>query len=287
MPKAAALLIPATLFAIMFALALGLPEDTLTWVRRRRLLLLRVLLGSCFLVPLVALGLLKLPFAAAISPPGRFAIGLMAVCPSAPLTLRKAGKAGGSSPLAATLQVSAALAAIVSIPVMAYVLTRAHGLEGWEILPRQVARQIAVAQILPLTIGMLVRRWQPAWAQRQQQTFDRLANGLLALLIGVVLFKTGPMLVPFLGRNLLALAAMAAVVVASMTIGFLLAGGAEEQRTTAALVTSMRNPGLALLFAGIYSPTMDGLKLAILTYLLVTVLVQIPFVRWRRGLAGR
>jgi len=44
----------------------------------------------------------------------------------------------------------------------------------------------------------------------------------------------------------------------------------------------MRNPGLALLFAGICGPTIEGLKLAILVYLLVTVVLHIPFLRWRR-----
>jgi membrane associated rhomboid family serine protease len=50
-----------------------------------------------------------------------------------------------------------------------------------------------------------------------------------------------------------------------------------------ALVTSMRNPGLALLFATTYGAGMPGLKLAVLAYLLVTVLLSIPFLRWRRA----
>jgi predicted Na+-dependent transporter len=286
MAQAAALLVPATLFAIMFALGLGLPDDTLELIRPRRALLLRVLLGSCLLVPLLALLLLKLPLSFVLSKPARFAISLMAVCPSAPLTLRKAGKAGGSRALGATLQVSAAIAAIVSVPLMAWLLTTLHGVEGWEILPRQVARQIGIAQVLPLALGMGLRRWQPAWAEQWSGVFDRLANLLLLLLVVVVLVKTGHVLVPFMGRNLVALAFMAVMVLGSMAIGWFLAGADAEERTTAALVTSMRNPGLALLFAGIYGSGLEGLRIGILAYLLVTVLVQIPFVRWRSGLAA-
>lgn len=286
MAQAAALLVPATLFAIMFALGLGLPEHTLEVVRTRRGLLLRVLVGSCLLVPLAALLLLRVPLSEVLSKPARFGLALMAICPSAPLTLRKAGKAGGSSPLAAILQVSAALAAIVSIPLMASLFTTVHGIEGWEILPRQVARQIAIAQILPLALGMLVRRRWPLWAERQTGFFDKLANVLLLVLVAVVLLKTGHVLVPFVLGNLLALAMMAVMVLVSMAIGFLLAGKDHEERTTAALVTSMRNPGLALLFAGIYGSTLEGLKIAILAYLLVTVLLHIPFIRWRKGFAA-
>jgi predicted Na+-dependent transporter len=285
MAQVAALLVPATLFAIMFGLGLGLPEDTLELVRNRRPLLLRVLLGSCVLVPLVALLLLRLPPSELLSRPARFGIALMAVCPSAPLTLRKAGKAGGSSPLAATLQVSAALAAIVSIPLMAWLFTSSYEVEGWEILPRQVARQIGIAQILPLALGTLVRRRWPAWAERRTGFFDKVANLLLLILVVVVLLKTGPLLFPFMGTNLPALGFMAVMVIASMTIGFLLAGSDSEEQTTAALVTSMRNPGLALLFAGIYGPNVEGLRIAILAYLLVTLVVHLPFLRWRQQLA--
>ena len=86
------LLVKLTLFSIMFALGLGLQLDALQQVRQRPALFLRVLVGSCFLVPLAALLLLKLPVAQLLSVPGRLAIALMAVSPSAPLTLRKAGK---------------------------------------------------------------------------------------------------------------------------------------------------------------------------------------------------
>ncbi len=41
--------------------------------------------------------------------------------------------------------------------------------------------------------------------------------------------------------------------------------------------------GLALLSASTYGAGMAGLKLAVLAYLLVTVLLLILFLRWRRG----
>jgi predicted permease len=87
------LLVPATLFAIMFALGLGLPEEIRELISRRRALLLQVLFGSCVLVPLVVVLLLQLPLSELLSQPARFGLALMAVCPSAPLTLRKVVKA--------------------------------------------------------------------------------------------------------------------------------------------------------------------------------------------------
>ena len=67
------------------------------------------------------------------------------------------------------------------------------------------------------------------------------------------------------------------------SIGYALAGNGREERTTTALVTSMRNPGLALLFAITHGQGIPGIKLAIVTYLLVTILGSLPFLKWSKG----
>ena len=76
----------------------------------------------------------------------------------------------------------------------------------------------------------------------------------------------------------------ALMVLASLVIGLLLAGRSPQERITTSLVTSMRNPGLALLFASLYGQDLPGVKLGILAYLLTTVILSIPFLRWRRSL---
>lgn len=288
MAQASTLLVSATLFTIMFALGLGLPGDGLRLVRRRWGLVLRVLVGSCLLVPLAALLLLKLPVSFALSPAARLAIGLMAVCPSAPLILRKAGNQGGDRQLAALLQGCAAVAAIVSVPLMADLFSSSFGLKGWDVGPAEVALQVGQVQLLPLLAGLALRRWRPQLVGRIQGPLDRLANGLLLLLIVVLLLKTAPLLLPFVGRELLALALMAVMVLAALAIGLLLAGPQPRERTTVALVTSMRNPGLALLLATTHAPSQPGVKIAVLAYLLVTVLLSLPVLRWqqRQGVAA-
>jgi len=286
MAQLAAALPGLTLFTIMFALGLGLQLDAIAQLRHRPALVIRVLIGSCVLVPLVALVLMKLPLSFALSKSARFGIALMAACPSAPLTLRKAGKTGGDRQLAAVLQSCAAVAAIVSIPLLADLFQASFGVDGWDIRPREVALQVGQAQVLPLLAGLLLRRWKPEWVARLQGPLDKLANGLLLLLIVLVLIKAGPLLVPFVASNWLALGFMAVMVAAALAIGYLMAGPEPRERTTVALVTSMRNPGLALLFATTYGTGMPGLKLAVLAYLLVTVLLSIPFLRWQKGLQG-
>ncbi|MFM7677029.1 MAG: transporter [Synechococcus sp.] len=284
MAQASALFAGATLFTIMVDLGLGLPVDTLTQLRRRPALVGRVLLGSCLLVPLAALLLLKLPFSQALSPAARLAIALMVVSPSAPLTLRKAGKQGCDRQLAALLQASAAVAAIASIPLMADALRSAFGLSGWDIGPLEVALQVGRVQLLPLAAGMLLRHGQPQLAERIEAPLNRLANSLFLVLLLLVLVRTGPLLLPFVSRERLALAVMAVLVLATLAIGLLMAGPRAEpqERTTVALVTSMRNPGLALLFAATHAAGQPGVKIAVLAYLLVTVVLSLPFLRWQK-----
>ena len=284
MAQSPPLLVTATLFAIMFALGVGLPLDGLGRWQQHRGLLLRGLIGTCLLVPVAAALLLLLPPTMALSQPARFSIALMAVCPSAPLLMRKAGKQGGDRILAALLQVAAALAAIITIPLLASGFTRIFGVEGWQVQSHHVAAQVALVQLLPLLLGLLVRRFAPSWASRLETPLDRLANGLLLLLVLVVLGKTAPLLVTYVGANLIALPVMAALVLISLALGYGLANRDPSLGVTLALVTSMRNPGLALLLAGIYAPEMPAVKLGILVYLLITVLLSIPFLRWQRSL---
>ncbi len=281
------LLVPATLFMIMFALGVGLPLDGFSHWKQHRGLMLRALVGTCVLVPLAAWLLLLWPPTLALSQPARFAIALMAVCPSAPLLLRKAGNKGGDRSLAALLQVAAALVAIFTIPLLGILFTRSFGVSGWAIQPGHVASQVAVAQLLPLLLGLLLRRFAPLRATRLQAPLDRIANLLLLLLVVVVLVKTAPLLVTYVGSNLVALPVMAALVLISLALGYGLAERHPRQRVTLALVTSMRNPGLALLLAGTFAEGVPAVKLGILVYLLTTVVLSAPFLSWQKRALAR
>jgi bile acid:Na+ symporter, BASS family len=274
MSTVAALLIPLTLFTVMLALGLGLPADALAQWRRHWPLLLRAEVATCLLVPLIGFALLSTPPARTLSVEARHAIALMAACPSAPLILRKAGKSGGDHSLAGLLQVGAALAAIVTVPLLADLGEWVFGVDGWDVLPRQVALQVGKVQLLPLLLGVVLRRSFPAAVERLRAPIDRLANGLLILLVVAVLAKTAPLLLSFGAGNLAALALMALLVALSLALGYGAAGEGRERRITTALVTSMRNPGLALLLASTYAPQLPGVKLGVLLYVLITVLVS-------------
>lgn len=297
MQSSVSLLVPLSLFTVMLALGVGLPLEAFRQWRRHWPLVLRVELATCLLVPLVAWLLLITPLAQQLSSEARHAIALMAACPSAPLILRKAGKSGGNASMAGLLQVTAALLAIGTVPLLANLGEWLFDVEGWDVRPRDVALQVAQVQLLPLLLGLGLRRLLPVGIGRLQAVLDRLANGLLLVLVLAILVRTAPLLLAFSQANLLALGLMALLVLISLALGYgfaspghsgpghNLAGPGGDQRITAALVTSMRNPGLALLLANTYAPDKPSIKLGILIYVLITVLLSVPLLRWhQRGL---
>jgi BASS family bile acid:Na+ symporter len=282
MNVSASLVVTPTLFSVMLALGLSLRPESMHHWRSRPGLPLRVLLGSCLVVPGLALLLLQSPWGWELSRPARHAIALMAVCPSAPLALRKAGASGGDRQLAALLQVSAALAAIVTIPLLALLFRHTFHQEGWLIRPLDVAWQVGQAQVLPLLLGVLLRQRLPRLAERIERPLEKLANTLLVLLLLMVLLKAGPALVATIPADPWALLAMAVLTAASLAVGHWLGGQDPPERLTTSLVTAMRNPGLALLFATSHGQHLPGLKLWILAYVLITVLLSVPLVRRSR-----
>ncbi len=285
MQASVALLVPLTLFTVMLALGVGLPLEAFRQWRRYWPLVLRVELATCLLVPLVAWLLLITPPAQQLSSEARHAIALMAACPSAPLILFKAGKSGGNASMAGLLQVTAALLAIGTVPLLANLGEWLFDVGGWDVRPRDVALQVAQVQLLPLLLGLGLRRLLPVGIGRLQVVLDRLANGLLLVLVLAILVRTAPLLLAFSQANLLALGLMALLVLISLALGYGSAGPGGDQRITAALVTSMRNPGLALLLANTYAADKPSIKLGILLYVLITVLLSVPLLRWhQRGL---
>lgn len=276
MNSSVALLISITLFCTMFALGLNLELEALQRWLRHPALPIRVVLCSCLLVPLVGLLLLQLPLSWAIPPPERTALALMAICPSAPLALRKAKTSGGDQPLAALIQIGAAIGAIVTVPLMALLFRQTFQLSGWQVQPMDIALQVGRVQVIPLLLALGLRQWRNEIATRLHTPLERLANLLLALLALLILLKAGPLLIASILSRLGSVVLMALLVLASLAIGWSLSRGESSHSITTALVVAMRNPGLALLLASEYGDGLTGLKAAILVYVLITLLLSWP-----------
>jgi predicted Na+-dependent transporter len=288
MPQAASLLVTTTIVTLMFSLGLGLKQYPFLLLRDRPAFLWRVMLGTCLLVPMAGLVLVLLPLHGLLSRPAWTAMALMLACPSAPLILFRVRSSGGTAELAARLQIAAALLAILTIPLMEIVFTAGaalHGWEvtGWDIRPAQVAGQVLKVQVLPVIAGVVLGQWKPQLAQRCSQALGRLATVLLVGMMLALLVLSGRQLLPFLQQNLVALAGMVGLSVLSLAIGYGLAGADALERRTVALVTGMRNTGLAAQLALTYGKGLPDLVPGILSYVLITVIVTSLFLKWQQG----
>lgn len=275
-------LIAITIGTTMLSLGLSLHMNALREWCRRPLLPLRVLLGSCVLVPCAGLLLLHAPWSWSIARAAREAIGLMAICPSAPLALRRARNLGGDQQLAALIQIGAAVLAILTVPLMGALYRWSFGLEGWDVLPRQVALQVGQIQVVPLLLGLGLRQWQPHFADRILSPISRLANGMLLVMLVVVLVVAVPLLWEFLPGNGMAMATMILLACTALLIGWALAGRGSEHGRSSSVVTAMRNPGLALLFASEYGTELRMVIAAILVYVVITLVVIQILIRPRQ-----
>ncbi len=287
MREAAGVLVSATIVTLMFSLGLGLKQYPFLLLRDRPAFLWRVLLGSCVLVPLAGLALVLMPLHGLLSRPAWVAMALMLACPSAPLILFRVRSSGGTAELAARLQIGAALLAIVTVPLMEVIFRTGAGLRGWEvadwgITPGQVAGQVLKVQVLPVVAGVLLGQWQPELARRCSRVLGALATVLLMVMMAALLLLAGRQLLPFLQQNLVALAGMAILSVLSLAIGYGLAGSDPLERRTVALVSGMRNTGLAAQLALTYGKGLPGLIPGLLSYVLVTVIVSTLFLSWQK-----
>jgi BASS family bile acid:Na+ symporter len=78
------------------------------------------------------------------------------------------------------------------------------------------------------------------------------------------------------------LLAIVAFVAVGLAIGHLLGGPDPDDRTTFALATATRHPGVALVIAAGIFPGGTLVAPALMLYLLVTAIASAPYVMWRK-----
>ena len=263
-----------TMFVVMLSVGLAIPPERLSYLWQRPLPLLRGAFSALVLVPLFALAVVThvdLPIAAKIG------ILAMAVSPGAPIALRRSLEAGAHDAFAPSLQLVVVTLAVLTIPASIELLDVLY-FGNARADPLLIARQVFFAQLLPLAIGIGLRKALPALALRIEPGFARAANGLFALLAVVVVVSVWTTAI---GVGLLPILCALGLTLASIGAGLLLGSPDPETRPAMAIVSAMRNPGLALLLATANNSP-PGVIAMILAYLLCSAAVVIPYVIWRR-----
>jgi BASS family bile acid:Na+ symporter len=77
---------------------------------------------------------------------------------------------------------------------------------------------------------------------------------------------------------------LVAFILVGLLAGHALGGPDPEERTDLALATASRHPGIALATAQIAVPSAQAVTALVAIYLLVNVVIGLPYIKWRAGL---
>ena len=269
----------ATVFAIMFGVGLGVTLADLRWIWQRPAPMLRALCSVLIVVPLIALVVcrsLGLPRLAEIG------IVLMSISPGAPIALRRSLGAGGHRAFAPSLQICVALLAVGSLPLSIWLLDLYYQgnatVSSWH-----VAKQVFIAQLLPIGVGVAFRRLKPALATRIDAPVGRLGTILLVVLAVLALIDVWQLTAD---AGLRVASAIVLVTIGALAAGHWLGGPEPAKRTAVAISSAARNAGLALLVATV-NKAAPQVEATILAYLAISVFALVPYVFWRRRVGAR
>ena len=264
----------ATLFTVMFDLGLTLVPSEFRWVWQRPGLVLKGLFSVLVAVPVIALVVAR---ALDLPRPAEVGIMLMAISPGAPVALRRSLGAGGHHSFAPALQIAVAMLAVVSMPISIAALAEYYGARA-VVDPMELARQVFMAQLLPLALGMTMNRFRAANAAWIEPKLRRLGGALLVLLLVLVLIDIWQVVI---GAGWRLTLAVVVVTASALAVGHLLGGPEPATRTATAICSAARNPGLALVVVTLNSAP-SAITRTVLAYLVIGALTLIPYVAWRR-----
>ena len=205
---------------------------------------------------------------------------LMVIAPGAPLALRRALGSGGDAGLAPTLQIAVAILAVPAVPLWVIVGNWILGTHGF-VDAAAVARQVLLAQLLPVASGVIVRRVTPVIGARIGRALGRAGAVLLivALLSVLVNVRYSILLTHFWP-----IASAAVTTIVALGAGHLLGNPSAEIRHAIAIAGAMRNVGLALLVATA-NQTPPMVEVIIISYAITAlIIVSVYIVLWNKGI---
>lgn len=263
----------ALVVTMMTAVGLHLPFSD-AWAGLRRVgVLALALLANLVLVPALVLGLGEL---LSLSAGTRMGLLVCAAAPGGPTGPLFTKMARADLGFGTSLQVLLSVLALVSAPLT----LELFGRHGQESLLWPMVTTLAVFQLLPLGLGMLVRQLHPRWAARVGGPLGKLANALLLLVVlGLVVTQGQVLLVQGVGVH----AALVVLVVAPLALGFAWPAGPLRPTLRAmGLVTAVRNVSVALLLSASFFAHDPAVDVAILVWGFYMMVIP-SLLAWRQG----
>jgi BASS family bile acid:Na+ symporter len=194
-------------------------------------------------VPAAALGIILL-----LNPSREVVIGLaiLVACPPAPLMLKATPNLGkGSAAYMASLHLSLAVLAFITVPIVLDLLSMALGFHA-DVDLFKMAMILGRTILIPVAFGIAVRSFFPKFADTVGPKLDKIgAIGLLVVVL-IALVKFFPALLKMDPWSYLVIVVVSAV---ALAIGHLLGPRDPHERTTLAVESGVRHPVLAITIA--------------------------------------
>ncbi len=269
----------------LLVLSVGLDarlEDAL-YVLRRPTRLARAFVAISIVVPVVAVLVVNwLP----LSLPAKVGVVLMSLAALPPFVPGSEIKAGGRRSFSYGLYVAFAVLTVVIVPATVAVLDRLFGADA-EVSLAVLGREVLVAVLVPLVIGMLVNARWPDLAAHIAPILSKASMAVLLLIVALLLIRAWPAMMSLIGNG--TVLAVVVISVAAIAAGHFLGGPDPRDQVALATAAAIRHPGIALMVAGGLAPD-KRVTAMILLYVLVTFVVvtiyQRVLMRQVKALAG-
>ncbi len=203
-----------------------------------------------------------------------------AVAPVLPPWAKKATAAGGQSDYVIGLEVLSCGVALLVVPLMIWIGYRLFGV-ATVLEPLAVELVLLATVAVPLALGMGLARLCPSAAPRLAALADRVGGVVLLVGLVVLLITQGRAILGVIGQGTLVVTV--AVVAFGLLVGHLLGGPDPGNRGALASATVHRHPAIALLLASGAFPEQESTVIGtVLLYLLASLLLAVPYERWRK-----
>jgi BASS family bile acid:Na+ symporter len=272
------LVLRASIVMTIFAVALDAKPGEGRSLFKRPGKLIRSLVAMNVIMPIFAIIVVAVfPMALVV----KVVLVALSVSPVPPFLPGKAEKTGGSESYVIGLLVTAALFAIVLIPLTTWIVGMIFHVETHLDMGKIIV-SILTTVLVPLTIGILIRQFFPQIADLIARPLAILATVLLAITALAAIAGVWKLIVSLIGSG--AVLAFLAFVVVGVIVGHLLGGPEEEDRTVLAFATASRHPAIAIAIAAGNFPDPKLATAAVVLYLFVSIIATVPYAQWRKRL---
>lgn len=262
--------------ALLNLLSIGLKASLqdATYLFRRPGELVRALLAMNVLMPLFALALISI---FDFNPAVKIALVALSVSPIPPPIPAKMVKAGGADSYVIGLHVAVGSLAIIFVPLTMAIIGQVRNVAlHMDVWP--IAKVVLISVLIPIGLGVAMHKLAPALSERVAKPLTLISGiGVVAGIVGIWILAA-PAMWSLIGNG--TVIALLAFVVVGLAIGHFLGGPVPENRTSLALSTASRHPGIALLLAQANFPAEKLVTAAVLLYLMVNAIGSIPYLVW-------